>query len=529
VESGFSANSFGYTYDRAGNRLSSTQNGATTSRSYDAANQVVGWSYDAAGNLLSDGATSYAYDALSRVTSSTRAGVVTTNSYNADGTLVAQTTSGVTTRYAQDLAAPLSQVLSIGATRYVYGHERLATQSGSATSWYAGDALSSLRQTLDSTGMPRGTASYDPWGTPQGSALAPFGFTGELQDSAGLTYLRARWYTPGEGRFLARDPFEGYIEQPYSLHSYQYAYSIPTLRTDPTGQCVPEIIGKYSQYDAIGFWKIIGGLAEKDCKFIFETGQGINWADGQAYARAISDPVVQAAEALHLLFTDREVQLEVQRRYSGSTGSFNLAADIATGTLEEVYKTICDLGVGVVNDDPNSFGRGLSRIAVSLGTAIATKAGVKAIISARTSYAVASRLGYTGPKGGFTNMKPQDLQRGKPYLSLKEAMANPDVRTLFGDGGLKIRTASYIYVITRDGEIRLATYRGYHHADLVDGDNVYGAGQIWMDENGIITKISDQSGHYFPRDGSPFGSAFYGYMRRLLKNQGIDVPESVFE
>jgi hypothetical protein len=65
----------------------------------------------------------------------------TTNAYNLDGTLVAQT-SGETTRYAQDLTAPLSQVLSIGTTRYIYGRKRLAAQSGSATTWYTGDVVS---------------------------------------------------------------------------------------------------------------------------------------------------------------------------------------------------------------------------------------------------------------------------------------------------------------------------------------------------------------------------------------------------
>jgi hypothetical protein len=41
--------------------------------------------------------------------------------YNGDGVLV----SDGTTTYAQDLAAPLSQVLSDGTDTYVYGHERL--------------------------------------------------------------------------------------------------------------------------------------------------------------------------------------------------------------------------------------------------------------------------------------------------------------------------------------------------------------------------------------------------------------------
>ena len=71
-ESGSTSNRSAYGYDLAGNRTSVTVNGATTTYSYNAANQVtnVGYRYDAAGNLLTDGTTSHVYDALNRVTSS---------------------------------------------------------------------------------------------------------------------------------------------------------------------------------------------------------------------------------------------------------------------------------------------------------------------------------------------------------------------------------------------------------------------------------------------------------------------------
>lgn len=58
------------------------------------------------GNLLSEGTSAMTYDALGHMT--TRNGS-TTYSYNGDGTLVAETASGTTTSYTQDLAAPLSQ------------------------------------------------------------------------------------------------------------------------------------------------------------------------------------------------------------------------------------------------------------------------------------------------------------------------------------------------------------------------------------------------------------------------------------
>ncbi len=52
-----------YGYDAAGNRTLTTASGVTMMRaSCDAANQVVGWGYDAAGNLTSDGTTTYSYD-----------------------------------------------------------------------------------------------------------------------------------------------------------------------------------------------------------------------------------------------------------------------------------------------------------------------------------------------------------------------------------------------------------------------------------------------------------------------------------
>jgi YD repeat-containing protein len=133
----------------AGNRTSATVNGGTggslsAPTTYNAANQVIGWSYDAAGNLLNDGTDTggsssapATYDALNRLTS--QGG--TSYAYNGDGVLVAQTSGGSATTYTQDLLAPLAQILTDtstglgagGSARYVYGHERLVSSAGD---WY---------------------------------------------------------------------------------------------------------------------------------------------------------------------------------------------------------------------------------------------------------------------------------------------------------------------------------------------------------------------------------------------------------
>jgi RHS repeat-associated protein len=233
-----------YTCDLAGNRTAVQLNGGTpATTTYNAANQITnaGFSYDNAGNLLNDGTAAYTYDALGRTT----VRGTTTYGYNGDGTLVSQLTSGVTTRYTQDLAAPLSQVLQtqVGAaarTDYLYGLNRLASLNGSVKTWYAADALGSVRRIVTDAGTPLGIVNYDPWGTPEAGTVPTFGFTGEVQDvGAGLVNLRARWYSTNQGRFNTVDPFAGVAETPYSQHQYQYGYSDPVLNTDPSGQVVP--------------------------------------------------------------------------------------------------------------------------------------------------------------------------------------------------------------------------------------------------------------------------------------------------
>jgi RHS repeat-associated protein len=208
----------------------------TLTQTFNEANQVDGFTYDAAGNLTDDGSATYGYDTLNRLI----ARDTTAYGYNGDGALVVRG-DATTTRYTQDLAAPLSQILqttAISTTKYLYGLDRLAAQTGSDRTWYVGDALGSVRLTLDDAGAPLGVVNYDPWGTPESGSVPTFGFTGELQDSAtGLVNLRARWYSAGQGRFVTRDPFVGYPEQPYSQHPYAYGYSDPVLRTDPSGMC----------------------------------------------------------------------------------------------------------------------------------------------------------------------------------------------------------------------------------------------------------------------------------------------------
>jgi len=65
----------------------------------------------------------------------------------------------------------------------------------------------------------------------------PSFYRGEEYDSdLSLYYLRARYYNPATGRFLSRDPEDGHLKDPSSLHKYLYANGDPVNGIDPQGR-----------------------------------------------------------------------------------------------------------------------------------------------------------------------------------------------------------------------------------------------------------------------------------------------------
>jgi len=237
-----------YAYDAVGNRL--TQNTLlsglplTTTYLYDDANRLsdvngITYTWDDNGNLLNDGVNAYTYDSANRLkTMNIGQPSATSYQYNGLGDRLQETVNGQTTTFTMDLNTGLTQALDDGTNTYVYGLDRIA-QMNTATEYFLGDALGSVRQITNTTGVITYARAYDPYGvhtTTTGSSQTPFGYTGEYT-SNDLLYLRARYYSPSMGRFLTSDTWGGNANKPMSFNMWNYVDGNPINRIDPSGHC----------------------------------------------------------------------------------------------------------------------------------------------------------------------------------------------------------------------------------------------------------------------------------------------------
>ncbi|MBO4257498.1 polymorphic toxin type 17 domain-containing protein [Streptomyces griseorubiginosus] len=251
-----------YTYDRVGNRLTSTLGTTSTSYSYDDADELMSsttgstttaYAYDGEGNQTKAGADTYTYDLAGQISAATVAGTSYTYTHDATGNQLTTSKSGtVQGRLDWDLNASTPQLAteydSTGAVKQSYRYDPLGQPTATKTSsgalfFYHHDTQGSPVDVTGSTGTLYQRWSYDPYGTrtlntvTTGAPTSTPAYTGaRYETTTGNLDLHARQYTSTTGRFTSTDPLTPDRNSPYTS-AYAYAEDAPTVYTDPSGMC----------------------------------------------------------------------------------------------------------------------------------------------------------------------------------------------------------------------------------------------------------------------------------------------------
>lgn len=253
-----------FDYDQVGNRLSqqradSSGTVTTTPYTYDERDRLLTegtstQSWDVNGNLSAvssaEGAA-YTWDTENRLTRIQNVdGTVVAHTYDADGNRVRTAIAlpgspSITTDYLVDTSSfGVSQVVAetsaaSAVTYYVRGDDLLAATRLTGTTYYHADGLGSIRVITEASGNVEGTVSYSATGElheSSGAGLPDYQYAGEWRESrTQLTYLRNRWLTTSQSRFLSTDQLNFDERRGMSLNPYLYAEGDPVNKTDPLG------------------------------------------------------------------------------------------------------------------------------------------------------------------------------------------------------------------------------------------------------------------------------------------------------
>ena len=147
--------------------------------------------------------------------------------------------------YVNDITALNTTVLSstskygFSSNTYTYGNELITTEHKGKALTALYDGRGSIVQRLTNSSVSS-TYTYDPYGVVT-SKIAdvrkPFyGYNGEEYDPlTKLQYLRARYYSPSEGRFTSQDSYKGTVTSILSQNGYTYVHNNPVNFIDPSG------------------------------------------------------------------------------------------------------------------------------------------------------------------------------------------------------------------------------------------------------------------------------------------------------
>ena len=242
-----------YTYDKYSNitNVEDSINNTTVLRTYDKNNHLISdWCstgevsvnyYDKNGNIKSKTAKGgkravYKYNGFNQLVSAEEDGVKSSYTYDGTGLRQSKTVNGVTTNHIWDGTNMVAETNAAKVTnRYYRGANGIiyADLNGTQRRYFKdGHGNVTGLATMDSSDLEK-FYEYDAFGveiTKEESDTNPFRYCGEYYDGEiDKIYLRARYYSPLQGRFMTEDPIRD------GLNWYAYCGGNPVNAWDPSG------------------------------------------------------------------------------------------------------------------------------------------------------------------------------------------------------------------------------------------------------------------------------------------------------
>jgi RHS repeat-associated protein len=262
VASGTSPYTQSFNYDGLGNITSGPTgtylyqgNTGTLTANPDAATSVNGvtQTYDADGNLLTDGTHTNTWDYKDELTKSVVGGAATNMVYDDSGNRVRYTTPTL----AVNTPNKYYTTENVGSGLFIkniYLDNQLVavaqTQTSTVTPLYIHvDPLNSVNIVTNASGTVTQTYDYYPYGAPRvstGTFAALRQYLGQLYDSSdSLNYLNARFYNSSTSQFESEDPTTRdnpptLLTDPQQLNFYSYGRDNPITVSDPGGRCLED-------------------------------------------------------------------------------------------------------------------------------------------------------------------------------------------------------------------------------------------------------------------------------------------------
>ncbi len=242
-----------FVYDRWGNRWGqniTAGSGPQPQLSFNTANnQVNGYTYDVAGNVINDGNHTYAYDAENQLVSIDN-GSTASYTYDALNQRVKIVTAQGTERYGFDLngrrqTAWNNNSTALDSVQYYAGSKPIAYWSSTDGNIHFehGDWLGTERVRTTANASVEGSYVSLPFGdgaASSGTDNVPGHFALLDQDGSaglGLSHAMFREYSSTAGRWMSPDPYSGSYDSgnPQSLNRYAYTSNAPLSGVDPAG------------------------------------------------------------------------------------------------------------------------------------------------------------------------------------------------------------------------------------------------------------------------------------------------------